>query len=106
MLEQLRKSGASIAIYLIFGLLIIIFVINFAPNAGQGSGGCGTASPVLTVGSSKVNQSAYHVAYAANKYSGRQKVYAALEMMIRRELLADAASDAGIRVTKDSVEAE
>ena len=39
MLEQLRKSGASIAIYLIFGLLIIIFVINFAPNAGQGKGG-------------------------------------------------------------------
>ena len=108
MLESLRKSGASIAIYLIFGLLIIIFVINFAPNAGQGKGGgcAGTGAGVLTVGASKVNQSGYHIAYAANKYSGRQKVYAALEMMIRRELLADAASDAGIRVTKDIVEAE
>ena len=106
MLEQLRKSGASIAIYLIFGLLIIIFVINFAPNAGQGGGGCNPGGSVMTVGSSKLNQSAYHVAYAANKYSGRQKVYAALEMMIRRELLADGASAAGIRVTKDAVEDE
>ncbi len=106
MLEQLRKSGASIAIYLIFGLLIIIFVINFAPNAGQGGGGCSTGGGAMTVGSSKLNQTAYHVAYAANKYSGRQKVYAALEMMIRRELLADGASAAGIRVTNNAVEAE
>ncbi len=107
MLEQLRKSGASVAIYLIFGLLIIIFVINFAPNAGSGQGGgCSPGGAVMTVGSAKLNQSAYHVAYAANKYSGRQKVYAALEMMIRRELLADGASAAGIRVTKDAVEAE
>lgn len=108
MLEQLRKSGASIAIYLIFGLLIIIFVINFAPNAGQGKGGgcTGPGNSAITVGTAKTSQSAYHVAYAANKYNGRQKVYAALEMLIRRELLADAASDAGIRVTNDLVETE
>ena len=109
MLEQLRKSGASIAIYLIFGLLIIIFVINFAPNAGQGKGGSGCmpgGSGVLTVGNNQVNQSSYHVAYAANKYAGRQKVYAALEMLIRRELLASEAADRGIRVTKGSVEEE
>ena len=108
MLEQLRKSGASIAIYLIFGLLIIIFVINFAPNAGSGQGGgcMPGGSSIITVGGSKVNQTGYHVAYAANKYSGRQKVYAALEMLIRRELLADAASQAGIRVTKGAVEEE
>ncbi len=107
MLEQLRKSGASIAIYLIFGLLIIIFVINFAPNAGQGGGGCMPGgSNVITVAGNKVNQSAYHVAYAANKYSGRQKVYAALEMLIRREILATEAADRGLRVTKGSIEEE
>src|SRR5687768_10480095 len=104
MLEQLRKSGASIAIYLIFGLLIIIFVINFAPNAGQGSGGCMPGGTnVLTIGPNKVNQSSYHVAYAANKYSGRQKVYAALEMLIRREILATEAAERGLRVTKGSI---
>ena len=108
MLEQLRKSGASIFIYLIFGLLIVIFVINFAPNAGsgKGGGGCAGTGGVLTVGGSKVNDSAYHVAYAANKYSGRQKVYAALEMLVRRELLADAASEHGLHVTNAAVEAE
>ncbi|MBA3463912.1 MAG: SurA N-terminal domain-containing protein [Deltaproteobacteria bacterium] len=108
MLEQLRKSGASIAIYLIFGLLIIIFVINFAPNAGSGQGGgCmpgGTTR--LSVNGAKVNETSFQVAYAANKYSGRQKVYAALEMLIRRELLAQAASEAGLRVTKGVVEEE
>jgi hypothetical protein len=108
MLEQLRKSGASIAIYLIFGLLIIIFVINFAPNAGSGQGGgcMPGGSSRLSVNGNKVNETSFQVAYAANKYSGRQKVYAALEMLIRREILAQAASQAGIRVTKGAVEEE
>ena len=50
MLDSLRKSGASVAIYLIFGLLIVIFVINFAPNAGQSPGGCmGSGTTPLTI---------------------------------------------------------
>ena len=46
MLEQMRRQGASIFIYLIFGLLIVIFVINFAPsrNRGDVGGGCSTSS--------------------------------------------------------------
>ena len=34
MLESMRRQGASIFIYLIFGLLIVIFVINFGPQGG------------------------------------------------------------------------
>ena len=44
MLEQMRRQGASIFIYLIFGLLIAIFVININPGQGRGDSGCGTAS--------------------------------------------------------------
>jgi len=35
MLEQMRQKGASIFIYLIFGLLIVLFVINIAPSGGR-----------------------------------------------------------------------
>jgi len=115
MLEQLRKSGASVFIYLIFGLLIVIFVINFAPNAGQGGGGCmGGSSTPITVNGEKSNLSAYRVAYAGTdlmqqqgqKLTQRQRVYYALELLIRKELLAQAAESRGIRVTRDLVEKE
>ena len=34
MLEESRKKGASVFVYLIFCLLIAIFVINFGPQGG------------------------------------------------------------------------
>ncbi|MFN0252282.1 MAG: SurA N-terminal domain-containing protein, partial [Kofleriaceae bacterium] len=107
MLESLRKQGASIAIYLIFGLLIVIFVINFAPNAGQGGGGCmGSAVTALKVDGQKANQTSYKIAYSGNQYTGRQKVYFALEMLIRRELLAQEAEKRGLRVTSEMLDEE
>lgn len=107
MLDSLRKSGASVAVYLIFGLLIVIFVINFAPNAGQSPGGCmGGSTTPLTLDGQKANLTSYKVAYSANQANGRQKVYTALELLIRRELLAQAADAHGIRVTKELVEKE
>jgi parvulin-like peptidyl-prolyl isomerase len=108
MLEQLRKSGASIAIYLIFGLLIVIFVINFAPNAGSGQGGgcMPGGTNAITIDGAKANQTSYKIAYSGNQYNGRQKVYVALEYLIRRELLAQAAAEHGIRVTKPMIEEE
>lgn len=107
MLEQIRKSGASIFIYLIFGLLIVIFVINFAPNAGSGGGGCaGSSTSALTVAGVKTNQTAYKVAYSGNQASGRNKVYLALELLIRRELLAQAAEERGLRPTGDLLDEE
>ncbi|HEY4180558.1 MAG TPA: SurA N-terminal domain-containing protein [Kofleriaceae bacterium] len=109
MLESLRKQGASIAVYLIFGLLIVIFVINFAPNAGQGrgGGGCmGQGGVDLTVDGSKVSHTAWQVAMANNAKGSRQKVYNALEFLIRREILAQEAEKRGLRVNGDMVDAE
>jgi hypothetical protein len=107
MLEQMRRQGASIFIYLIFGLLIVIFVINFAPSGKTGSGGCSTSSnTVVTVDGVDANQSAYLIAYSANSASGRQKVYIALDQVVRRELLAQAAEERGIRTTGDLIDDE
>src|SRR5262245_47550529 len=107
MLEQMRRQGASIFIYFIFGLLIVIFVINFAPSRNRGGleGGCSTSSnAVVAVDGADANQSAYLIAYSANGASGRQKVYLALDQLVRRELLAQAAEDRGIRTDKELVD--
>lgn len=106
MLEQMRRQGASIFIYFIFGLLILIFVINFAPSRTRGDleGGCATGNTAITVDGAGVNQSAYLIAYSANSASGRQKVYMALDQLVRRELLAQAAAERGLRGTGDLAE--
>jgi hypothetical protein len=106
MLEQMRRQGASIFIYFIFGLLIVIFVINFAPSTNRDDlvGGCRSTSAAITVDGKTANNSAYLIAYSANGASGRQKVYMALDQLIRRELLAQAAEDRGLRGTGELAE--
>ena len=102
MLEQTRRQ-ASIFVYIIFGLLIVIFIWGINPgNRGGGESGCGTTSnTVVSVDGVDANQSAFLIAFSANGGSGRQKVYVALEQLIRRELLAQAAAERGIRTTVD-----
>src|SRR5262245_25074781 len=105
MLEQMRRQGASIFIYFIFGLLILIFVINFAPsNRGDLEGGCRSTSAAITVDGNAANNSAYLIAYSANGASGRQKVYMALDQLIRRELLAQAGEARGLRTTGEQAD--
>jgi hypothetical protein len=110
MLEQMRRQGASIFIYFIFGLLIVIFVINFAPsNRGDLEGGCRSTSTAVTVDGNAVNNTAFLIAYqAVNSFlqgaAGRQRVYAALDYLTRRELLAQEAEERGIRTTTEQAQ--
>ena len=109
MLEQMRRQGASIFVYVLFVLLIGGMVYSLVPSGGGGGGegGCAPASTtVVSVDGWDANQSAYLVAYSANGASGRQKVYLALDTVIRRELLAQAAAERGIRTTGDLVDEE
>ncbi|MDQ3341439.1 MAG: peptidylprolyl isomerase [Myxococcota bacterium] len=105
----MRRKGASVFIYLIFGILIAIFVVTLgAPGQGEGSG-CGTQSnEVVDVDGNGANLSAYRIAYSNgfNRLRSREKVYFALETLIRREILADAAAEQGLRVTGDMVDDE
>lgn len=107
MLEQMRRQGASVFIYLIFGLLIVIFVINFAPSGNRGSGGCTTSgNTVVSVDGVDANNSSFLVAYSSptNRATGRQKTYLALEYVTYQELLAQAAEKRGIRTTGDLID--
>src|ERR1041384_2231006 len=101
MLENTRRQ-ASVFIYLIFGLLIVIFILGINPGSKGGAEGCGVASNVVVaVDGTDTSQTSHHAASAANGANGRQKVYLALDEIIRRELLAQAAADRGIRTNED-----
>jgi uncharacterized membrane protein YgcG len=114
MLDSMRKQGASVFLYLVFGLLIAIFVININPGSKSGEGGCNTgAGSIVTVDGARVGKNAYLVAYS-NRYiqefmrmwnfrTSKEREFAAVEMLIRREILAQAAADRGLRVTDDMV---
>ncbi|MBA2540083.1 MAG: peptidylprolyl isomerase, partial [Deltaproteobacteria bacterium] len=109
----MRKQGASVFLYLVFGLLIAIFVININPGSQTG-GGCSTGgNTIVTVDGSRVGKNAYLVAYS-NRYipefmrmwnmrTTKEREYAAVEILIRRELLAQEAAARGLRVTDDMV---
>ncbi|MDB4955431.1 MAG: PpiC-type peptidyl-prolyl cis-trans isomerase [Myxococcales bacterium] len=103
----MRRQGASIFIYLIFGTLIAVFVINFGPQGGgKGGGGCtGTDNVVVRVDGHDATQTAFHVAYSNpyNRGQGKQRVYVALETIIRRELLANEADNRGFLATDDLI---
>jgi parvulin-like peptidyl-prolyl isomerase len=101
----MRRQGASIFVYLIFCLLIVIFVINFRPGQSRtDDNGCrGTSNTVISVDGVDTTQTAFKVAYSANGASGKQKTYVALEVLIRRELLAQAAEARGLMADDDLV---
>jgi hypothetical protein len=114
MLENSRKKGASFFLYLVFGVLIAAFVVGINPGSQGESQGCRPGGQsIVTVDGSRVGKVAYQVAYS-NRYipefmrmwgmrSSKEREFAAVEILIRRELLAQAAADRGIRVTDDMV---
>src|SRR5882724_4861360 len=107
MLEQMRRQGASILIYAIFILLIVIFVYQMAPQGQgrRGGGGCSSDSnTAVIVDGQDTNQTSYLIAYSAIPATGRQKTYLALEWLIRRELLAQAAAAMGIQINGDLID--
>ena len=106
MLEQMRRQGASIFVYLIFCLLILIFVINFRPGQSrQDDNGCrGASTSVISVDGVDTSQTAYKIAFSANNGTdSKQKTIIAFEVLVRRELLAQAAEARGLLVDDDLV---
>jgi parvulin-like peptidyl-prolyl isomerase len=109
MLDQMRQRGASIFIYLIFGFLIVLFVINIAPQGNQGDSGCrGASHVVMDVDGNRASENAFRMAYQNpfNQYSGRGRVYHALDLLVRRELLAAEAEELGLYATQQMIEDE
>lgn len=105
MLEQMRRQGASTLVYLIFGVLVVIFVINIGPQSGRG--GCsGSDNSIISVNNEETTHAAYQIAYQANQAGGKQKTWVALEMLIRREILAQEADSRGLVTTDTAVQEE
>ncbi len=108
MLEQMRRQGASIFVYLIFCLLIAIFIINFRPGQSrQGDNGCGgDTNQVVNVDGKQVTATAYHIAYSNpyNRGQQKQRVWLAIEGLISRELLAQEAERRGLRASTELLE--
>lgn len=109
MLEDTRKRGATIAIYVIFGILIAVFVINFGPGGGGKSqkGGCSLSSSVekrLTLDGNNYGMTTWQWALntrdgSENGQAGIQRKIAAMDLLVRRELLAMEAERRGLVIS-------
>jgi len=105
MLEQLRRNSRSFIIWVLFGIIIAVFIINFGPQANQ-TIGCGASSPyVMDIDGGEVDEHGWR--FAMNTSQGRmteqQRREQSLELLLAREILAQAAEKAGFRVDTDMV---
>jgi peptidyl-prolyl cis-trans isomerase D len=115
MLEQMRQQSRSLLIYVLFGIVIAVFIINFGP---QSPNSCGRGKFMQSnVEGAKVNGrtlSRQDYMYglmmvgAQNIPPQRAKAMrlheAVMDMLIDREIMAGEAERAGFRVSDEEVE--
>jgi parvulin-like peptidyl-prolyl isomerase len=112
MLEAFRKQSRSVLIYVFFGIIIAVFVINFGPQ----SQGCGGASHhtgfAAKVGAQDLSDGAFYFGwFAYNGPNMRPERARALRLkerimskLIEREIFAQEAERLGLRVGDRDVE--
>jgi peptidyl-prolyl cis-trans isomerase D len=115
MLEQMRQQSRSLLIYVLFGIVIAVFIINFGP---QSPGGCNKGRSVQSsVEGARVKG---HLLSRQDYMYGMMMVGAQnippqrarmmrlhetiMDMLIDREIMASEAERAGFRVTDEEVE--
>jgi peptidyl-prolyl cis-trans isomerase D len=119
MLETLRKHSRSIFIYIIFGALILAFILTFGPQGVQSrrgmrgsQSGCGTSNPsAATVNGQEISETSWRWALllVSNNSPSSQRARRAmvreivLDQLIVRELFAQRAEDMGLRISDDEV---
>jgi peptidyl-prolyl cis-trans isomerase D len=114
MLEQMRRSSQSLLIYILFGILIAVFIINFAP---QSMGGCegrqaNLQSDAAKVGNRTLSVQDFNFGYllvgggSASPQIARQRRLkeSIMDKLIERELLAQEGERLGFRVSDEEVE--
>jgi peptidyl-prolyl cis-trans isomerase D len=110
MLETMRQSTKSLLIWVLFAIIIAVFIISFGPQSGQSSG-CGSASQhAMTVGGRDVSLHSWRFAVnglgigsGGSGAQAAQRRTQALDFLLERELLAQAAEARGMRVSEDVV---
>jgi peptidyl-prolyl cis-trans isomerase D len=123
MLEAMRRNSRNAIIYVLFGIIIAVFIINFGPGS---RGGCAPSSPnahlAAKVGGTSVSEQDFRFAYlqCANDQacmyqalitkrggmSGKERQIKEFVMdgLIERELLATEAERLGFAVSEKEVE--
>jgi peptidyl-prolyl cis-trans isomerase D len=114
MLEQMRRSSQTLLIYVLFGILIAVFVINFGP---QSAGGCegqqaNVQTNAATVGGRTLTVQDFNFGYIltgagqASPQVARQLRLkeTIMDRLIERELLAQEAERLGFRISDEEVE--
>jgi peptidyl-prolyl cis-trans isomerase D len=116
MLEQMRQQSRSLLIYVLFGIVIAVFIINFGPQSPSGCNRGKTAQQTDLEGA-KVNgrlltrqdyMYGLMMVGVQNIPPQRAKMMrlheTVMDMLIDREILAGEAERAGFRVTDEEVE--
>jgi peptidyl-prolyl cis-trans isomerase D len=112
MLEAMRRNSRNVVIYVLFGVIIAVFVINFGPGSrGCTPGGGGTAYAAKVAGSTLTEQD-FRFAYLAlggtqlpsQLARERHLKEFVMDKLIERELFAQEAERLGFAVSAKEVE--
>ena len=106
LLDAMRKHSRSFIIYIFFGIIIAVFVVNFGPQSG---GGCSpTATAAGTIDGSRISPGQFQYALSASgvlaRFANLPESFMArvrgrvMDQLIARELMADDALDMGFRI--------
>ena len=114
MLEQMRQQSRSLLIYVLFGIVIAVFIINFGPQSPRSCGGRGGQGAVegARVKGRLLTQQDYMYGLmmvgAQNIPPQRAKLMrlheTVMDMLIDREIMASEAERTGFRVSDEEVE--
>jgi peptidyl-prolyl cis-trans isomerase D len=114
MLEQMRKSSQSLLIYILFGIVIAVFIINFGPQS-RGGGGCegalGGDESAARIDGEALSEQAFRSSFlllgGGNQPSQMLKLRrfkeTVMDKLIERELLAQEAERLGFSISEDDV---
>jgi len=113
MLEQLRRNSRSFIIWILFGIIIAVFIISFGPQASPESLGCGHSSEfALEVQGEDVSVNSWRFGVNGVNWlrlsrggqdAASMRRQLAVDLLVQRELLAQAAEERGFRVPDDLV---
>lgn len=109
MLDVMRKHSRSFIIYIFFGIIIAVFVVNFGP---QSAGCTSTVSHAARVEGSSISQTLFNYAMSVSGLRDRniperqmmQLRAMVMDHLILRELLANDAEDLGFRISDKEID--
>jgi hypothetical protein len=109
MLDAMRKHSRSFIIYIFFGIIIAVFVVNFGP---QSAGCTATLSHAARVEGSPISQTLFNYAMSVSGLRDRniperqmvQLRAMVMDHLLVRELLANDALDLGFRISDKEID--